>query len=84
MSRDGAGFTDLVLLPLPFPSPGGLIMLCPTAVLGANEVVGEMPRPLCCASAGETWGQGRVKLIYLGTVPICCSLTSKEEGAFLD
>lgn len=72
----------MALVLLPFLS-GGLLARCPAIVTRAKEVLGEMPGPLCSASAGET-GDGaqlsRFSLVVSGR----CSLTSKEDTAFLD
>lgn len=48
------------------------------------EAVRETLGPVRCASTCEFWGWGRVNLFYVCAVPSCCSLTSKEETAFLD
>lgn len=59
-------------------------MPCPAVFTTAYEVLGHMPGALCSDSTGETWEQGRVKLMYLGAISSCCSLAPKEETAFLD
>lgn len=63
---------------------GGPVALCTAVVTTAYEVLREMARALCSDSAGETWEQGRVKLMYLGAISSCCSLAMKEETASLD
>lgn len=48
------------------------------------EIVREMLGPVYFARRSEPWGWGSVNLFYLCAVPCCCSLTSKEEAAFLN
>lgn len=59
-----------------------LVVPCsaPPLYLELSRRSGNAQSPLWCWCKGKS----RVKLLYLGAAPSCCSRMSKEEAAFLD
>lgn len=77
VSQNRARLTHLLLLLLPSCRSHCFLPHC---LQVARETLG----PDYCACTCESWAWGRVYLFYLRAVPSCCSLTSKQETAFLD